>query len=550
MAKEDIFSKINLKDYNNVLEDILEQKAFSENVKNLLLSMLYKIENGYEDYKTVKVNVASKKYFLRKIIEIIKNQCKEIELIKPMSEESKELEEKDVNFIIEKENGKIKVYQNERMMLEALILLSQNEIILNEEYNIFAIGLREVLSNGNKMNQAEVIRDFNGWSWDITAGQMESKNINLVYQNLVLLLGNSFLQMWLTDEIEQEEEEIELPNNEILRSKYNESFGITKEDLKEDHRVDYFSKMKEILVQKYGSKKAENFLKQFIKTIIAIGCNRNKKQKEIVLEKQSEIKEQLNKMQDNRTYLEDISRKKKEINKKIKEIDTILSEESLLKKEYEERNSKLPNKEKIFSVSHLVIMLEKERNQYLKEIKQYNQQIQPKEFIKIKQELEEKAEFFDTIEIKQDARVKEEKQIEILQIEFIECFKEKVKQAETKKEIADLIYQLRYYRQIPYKQLPIEKIEEIEKMLIEKACTQKILVTFSKNEKLNTKILSKIFASKIINLENTIYILRYHKGILKIEIYDTTIEEEAEEIEITEKVELAVKLNKKIKVWQ
>lgn len=550
MAKEDIFSKINLKDYNNVLEDILEQKAFSENVKNLLLSMLYKIENGYEDYKTVKVNVASKKYFLRKIIEIIKNQCKEIELIKPMSEESKELEEKDVNFIIEKENGKIKVYQNERMMLEALILLSQNEIILNEEYNIFAIGLREVLSNGNKMNQAEVIRDFNGWSWDITAGQMESKNINLVYQNLVLLLGNSFLQMWLTDEIEQEEEEIELPNNEILRSKYNESFGITKEDLKEDHRVDYFSKMKEILVQKYGSKKAENFLKQFIKTIIAIGCNRNKKQKEIVLEKQSEIKEQLNKMQDNRTYLEDISKKKKEINKKIKEIDTILSEESLLKKEYEERNSKLPNKEKIFSVSHLVIMLEKERNQYLKEIKQYNQQIQPKEFIKIKQELEEKAEFFDTIEIKQDARVKEEKQIEILQIEFIECFKEKVKQAETKKEIVDLIYQLRYYRQIPYKQLPIEKIEEIEKMLIEKACTQKILVTFSKNEKLNTKILSKIFSSKIINLENTIYILRYHKGILKIEIYDTTIEEEAEEIEITEKVELAVKLNKKIKVWQ
>ena len=549
MAKEDIFSKINLKDYNNVLEDILEQKAFSENVKNLLLSMLYKIENGYEDYKTVKVNATSKKYFLRKIIEIIKNQCKEIELIKPMSEQSKELEEKDVNFIIEKENGKIKVYQNERMMLEALILLSQNEIILNEEYNIFAIGLKEVLSNGNKMNQAEVIRDFNGWSWDITAGQMESKNINLVYQNLVLLLGNSFLQMWLTDEIEQEEEEIELPNNEILRSKYNESFGITKEDLKEDHREDYFSKMKEILVQKYGREKAENFLKQFIKTIIAIGSNRSKKQKEIVLEKQREIKERLNKMQDNRTYLEDISSKKKEINKKIKETDTILSDESLLKKEYEERNSKLPNKEKIFSVSHLVIMLEKERNQYLKEIKQYNQQIQPKEFIKIKQELEEKAKFFDAIEIKQDTRVEEEKQIEILQIEFIECFKEKVKQAETKREITDLIYQLRYYKQIPYKQLPMKQIEEIEKMLINKACTQKILVIFSKNEKLNGEILSKIFTSKIINLENTIYILRYHKGILKIEIYDTTIEEEAEEIAITEKVELAVKLNKKIKVF-
>ena len=53
MAK-DIFSKINLKDYNNVLEKILENKNFSEDVKNLLLSMFYKIENAYEEYITVK----------------------------------------------------------------------------------------------------------------------------------------------------------------------------------------------------------------------------------------------------------------------------------------------------------------------------------------------------------------------------------------------------------------------------------------------------------------------------------------------------------------
>ena len=88
MAKEDIFSKINLKDYNNILENILEQKAFTEDVKNLLLSMLYKIENGYQDYETVKVNVSSKKYFLKKVVQIIKEECKEIKLVKPLSEES------------------------------------------------------------------------------------------------------------------------------------------------------------------------------------------------------------------------------------------------------------------------------------------------------------------------------------------------------------------------------------------------------------------------------------------------------------------------------
>ena len=67
MPKKAIFSRINLKDYNSILEDILEQKVFSEDTKNLLLSMLYKIENGYQDYKTVKVNVSQKNYFLQKM---------------------------------------------------------------------------------------------------------------------------------------------------------------------------------------------------------------------------------------------------------------------------------------------------------------------------------------------------------------------------------------------------------------------------------------------------------------------------------------------------
>ena len=44
MAKEDIFSKLNIKDYNNQLEDVLENKSFSEDTKNILLNILYKIE--------------------------------------------------------------------------------------------------------------------------------------------------------------------------------------------------------------------------------------------------------------------------------------------------------------------------------------------------------------------------------------------------------------------------------------------------------------------------------------------------------------------------
>ena len=142
MPKEDIFSR--LRDYNSVLENILEQKAFSKDVKNLLLSMLYKIENGYQDYKTVKVNVCSRTYFLQTVVNIIEN-CSEIKLIKPLSEESKILEEKNVNYIVDKENKKIITYPNERIMLEALVTLNQKEIELQEEYKLYEQGILETL---------------------------------------------------------------------------------------------------------------------------------------------------------------------------------------------------------------------------------------------------------------------------------------------------------------------------------------------------------------------------------------------------------------------
>lgn len=556
MAKEDIFSKINLKDYNNILENILEQKAFSEDVKNLLLSMLYKIENGYEDYKSIKVNVLNKQAYIKKIIQIIKEDCKEIELIKPLSEESKILEEKNVNYIVEKETGKIIVYPNERMMLEALITLNQKDIVLEEQYLLYNIAMKDVLSIGNRMNCVEVIRDFNGWSWDITTNQMESKNINIIYQNLLILLGNRFLQNWILNKEENEEDKVEIPNNEILRSKYNESFGMTKEEMQEDKTIDYIEKMQKILIEKYGKANAGEFFKQLIKAVLAIGCNINKNQKNIIINTQNQIKLELEKMQDNKAYVEELSEKKKELANKIKNIDTLLSDEKLLKEEYEIRNSKLANKDKIFSVSHLNIMLEKEREKYLQEIQEYNLQMQPKEFVKTKKILEEKLEFFKDINVNEEEKTNEEKPITLLQICFLKCFKEKIKQASTKREITELIYELRYYEQLPYKIYNIKREEkikniliEVEKQIIKKACLEKVIIKFSEEEELNYQILKNQFESKIINLENTIYILKYKKGILKLEIYDTNIEEEVKEIEIKEKVELQVKLNKKIKIW-
>ena len=79
-----LFSKI--KDYHSKLEEVLERKIFSANVKNLLLSMIYKIEISYKDYKEVKRVVKPKNEFIEEFIEIIDNYCDNIKLVEPNTE--------------------------------------------------------------------------------------------------------------------------------------------------------------------------------------------------------------------------------------------------------------------------------------------------------------------------------------------------------------------------------------------------------------------------------------------------------------------------------
>ena len=50
--KKGLFSKF--KDYNYILDKILEEKNFSEDSTNLLLNMIYKIEVSYKDYAQIK----------------------------------------------------------------------------------------------------------------------------------------------------------------------------------------------------------------------------------------------------------------------------------------------------------------------------------------------------------------------------------------------------------------------------------------------------------------------------------------------------------------
>ena len=376
---KDIFSKI-IKDYNNELEIILEKKAFSSDVKNLLLSMLYKIENAYEDYKKVKVNVCEKKQFVEEILETIKEKCGEIEIIKPLSEEGKNLYENNINCIVDKENKKIKTFQNEKSILDAILQMRQQDIQLNEKYELIEKPIKELLKIGNNMNSLEVIRDFNGWSWDITTIEMKNIIYNKVYQLLIILVGSKIIDTWVNNRKSEETEEI--PSNVILSSKYNENYGITKKEMQE--QKDYVEEIVTRFYKLYGKEKTKKFFESLIQIIILENSKSDKEYKEKISKEIAKINEELQKMKNNKTFLEELSLQKKKITKQIKDIDTILNDEKALKEQYENTNKKLPNKEKIFSVSHFKLMYEKQREKLLKEIKNINTKMEPEQFIEIK----------------------------------------------------------------------------------------------------------------------------------------------------------------------
>ena len=546
MTKENIFSLINMKNYNNALEKILEKKDFTEDVKNLLLSMLYKIENAYEDYETIKKDVQTKNQYIKSLLNVI-NNCNEITLVKQMSEEDKMLKKEGKICKVDQDAGKIIVYQNEEMMLRALQEMAPKQIIIKEKYELYEKVLRELFSKGYIYNNVEIIRDFNGWSWNINKKSIEDLEYNLIYQNILMILGMELVNCIINNCKEDEEE---LPNNEILRSKYLQMSEI------EDKQVDYIKIIKEKLEEKYGEKLKNEIVESFKKVILIIISNRDKNEKEKIKKIKEENEKFLEQMEDKQKFVTQITNRKKEISKQIKKIDNAMNDIELLKKGYEEINKKLSNKEKIFSASQYANNLIIKRREYLEEMNNINKIMEPKEFIKLKEEKESKKKFFDIWNIENNKKIDEQPYLIDLQIQFLKALKQDIQNTENKNEILEYIYKLRYYKFIPYKNKKISDvkelkshIEEVEKILINKACDKKVITRLSEDNELNYNILKNLFTTKIIKLESMVIILKYNKDILSVEMYDANIMENIEKIKIGKKTELSVKLKKKIKIF-
>ena len=268
----------------------------------------------------------------------------------------------------------------------------------------------------------------------------------------------------------------------------------------------------------------------------------------------SELKSELQNIDDKEKFIEEATSKKIVITKKIKEIDKIINNKNLLQEEYEERNRHLPLVKKIFSMKVLEKMMEKERQEAISEMEELNKILNPKNFTKYKKELEEKFKILEILDT-EDKEKELEKQIKNFQKLFLNIMEINLNKAQTKQEVEKIIYDLRYYLLLPYNNNENiqdisdlkNKIEHISKAVINKAIELKVIERISKDNDTNYEILKNIFNVRIIKLEDAYLKVIKEKDKYFVQIFDENIFEE--KVEIKKPKQLEIKPNKKVPIW-
>ena len=281
---------------NTKLETVLSKKKFSGDVKNLLLSTLYKITSSYNDYANIKVNVENKNKYVENLITIIK-KCTSIEIIKPNSEEGEEFTKEGITSRVDSYLNTIRVFPTEKAMLFALFKLNDTRMYIDEKYNLIRIALPEMLNEGRDINNIEIIRDFNAWSWNTLPNEISNIDCNLIYQNLLILLGFDFLDNWMRQENQKE----------------------------------LLERLEEKLKTEYTDEDVDKLLNLIYRLSIIVCIQRNKNEKKRLLDEKEWDEKELERLNDKEKLVIELTKIKKKKAKEIRKIERMINVEELLK---------------------------------------------------------------------------------------------------------------------------------------------------------------------------------------------------------------------------
>ena len=201
----------------------------------------------------------------------------------------------------------------------------------------------------------------------------------------------------------------------------------------------------------------------------------------------------------------------------------------------------------------------KEREKLYQEIKEKNNLLNPKKFVEYNKELKEEMVYLKILETEETDTELEKNLIKFQEI-FLKCFQKKIKKAETKQNIINLIYEIRYYMQLPisreakiYEVIDDKYLKPVILKLLNKAKEEKIIQNFTKNEEIFYIIWKEILSLRAIKLEELSFKIVKNKDKYEIQIFDEDLFEEKKEQNNVKDINLkeaGLKLNKKQKIFE
>lgn len=474
-------------DYNLILEKILDSKYFSSNSKSLLLSMIYKIEGFYNDYQIVKNIDTTKDEYLNLILNTIKKYCDNIELVEP--EEADILKKNNVLAVTNEKERSILCYPTEGALLYAIADIMPKYFYIANSFE-YKNSLQRTLVNGYNANISEILSDFNGWSWDVNVKQKKFFQDSLIYQNLVIMFGNSFMEEWKERNTKESE-----PLEEI------------KKCFSQTNYFDYLCKY------------------------LVLGLTPKEKAKSDK-ELDAKIKE-LEKISDKISYFEKIKVAKLRALKELEKLTITLNNKDLMRKEYMAKNLKLSSEKRIATLGTYKRLLEARKEKVVDKISELTASMNPTNYMNYKKELER----FIEINTQEDHENKDEIILK-MQEEFIKALMDTCFETEDTNSLKNLLFKIRYYRYLYVtKNKQIKDFPELEDLInialhrvIQKLVISESIRKIANNPELNQEIISNILDTKVIDLNAMRFEMNVKEDCVKFKTYEQEVFEKEFEI--------------------
>ena len=483
MAKRKLISH----DYKDELASIVEEKGFGHEAENLILNMFYKIEESYPNYKVVKRVVPDLEDIEYQIVETTLNGLDNIKVATPRNQLQKYLTTNKLNLYSEDDkvnNKTLLTAPNSKSLIYNISKVAVKPA--KKRWGEAAVALYTAINIGKCTAISEIIRDFTGWAWASDEKELESIECNIIFTYLLFLIGPSLF------------ENIDL--NVIKTS-------VTPE---------FFNELKNACIQFYTS----NYL------------NRN----EETFNRIYEDKMDLMKMKKRAPMIAKQIEDRKKVADEIGKYKKILNSAASLKKNFVLYNQKASQAKKIFSVSDYAEQLENQKAKLEKRLAQIDKSGNPNNYFKDLEKLEYEIKFYES-----------KTAITKLTKEFLKAFELKVSKARSKKDILDLLYQVRYLSNLPKW---IIKLDDIKEILIPKAIKAEVIQPISNNDLLDYRILKGIFNSQVVLLEKLTIKLTSSDNKIHVEIYDGDMIDQRYDVPVPEGSDVEIRTTRKIKIFE